>query len=90
MSYRKIGKKHPAYERVQALLAAGHEACDAVTHNSMSGCRNPTCWKNPKHLLAQAPKKGKRRVGKSPVLGAPYGSIEWKGAVTGRVPRKKS
>jgi len=43
--YKRIGKTHPAYRRMIACREAGIEFCDAVTHNSPKGCKNPDCWK---------------------------------------------
>lgn len=45
MRYRKIGKKHPDWERLQACRQAGLWMCDALTHNSHRGCSNPQCFK---------------------------------------------
>lgn len=42
--YRKIGKKHPDYQRVRLQKYAGLDVCDAVTHNSPKGCKNPKCF----------------------------------------------
>lgn len=45
--YAKIPPEHPAYDRVQALLARGAFACDSVDHNEPyeTGCSNPACFK---------------------------------------------
>lgn len=44
-SYKKIGQKHVDYARMLACKTANIPFCDAVTHNSLKGCKNPNCWK---------------------------------------------
>lgn len=45
MSYRKVRVGDPGYTMIRACKEQGKAVCDASTHNSKNGCRNPNCWK---------------------------------------------
>lgn len=63
MSYAKLKPGMPMYDLVKLATDTGVWACDAVTHNSPRGCKNPRCFKfKPSRFGARAATRAARKV----------------------------